>query len=420
MISGMSVKFSIFLIVGWLSVLNLLASDCNSARDLLSSGLERMGRGELQEALQLFKRATGQCSTLGDAWYYASLCARELGDHKYADYYRKKAEEYGSDALKRGENPRAAATNAGIKHPAAPEIRIPPYIRQKLALVVGIGKFKDPRINALRFTTNDARAFAETLTSVCKFDYVKLLVDEEATTTNIKTEVDRIAKMANPEDLVVIYISSHGSPENLDAAGVNYIVTHDTEVDKIYGTGYKMDELLDDNIRKRIKAERVVAFLDACYSGGTFRELPAGWAVSSRALVTVFGPRAELLESRLRYGERNVRIEPVSADSKKVPQGAGRVIITSSSQNEQSWEDERIRHGYFTYYLIEAIRQKSPISIEEIYSYLKTKVPEAVRRDKGKEQHPNIAKSRDKVEIYLRDELIEKGAPSAKSRRKKA
>jgi len=294
------------------------------------------------------------------------------------------------------------ATPVDIAEP----VSISPYVRQKLALVVGIGEFKDPKINPLRFTVNDARALADTLRNECEFDSVQLLINADATTTNIRTALGNLANKAGPEDLVVIYISSHGSPQNLERMGINYIVTYDTEVNNLFGTALEMETVLD--VVKRIEAQRVVAFLDTCYSGGTFKELPQGWVASSRDLEFISGLGIESIQNALRSRDSSVRIRSGSTNEMRKPQGVGRVIIASSRQNERSWEDERIQHGYFTYFLIEALKQKSPISVEELYEYLRTKVPERVRQEKGKEQHPTIARSKDGyVDVYIRDKIVD-------------
>ena len=38
---------------------------------------------------------------------------------------------------------------------------------------------------------------------------------------------------AGPDDLVVIYVSSHGSPALADVAGVNYLVAYNTDKDSL-------------------------------------------------------------------------------------------------------------------------------------------------------------------------------------------
>lgn len=420
----MTIRLAIFGIAVLLLGSSVAAAQdrCVAARDLLAGARDRLQPGATRavmlEASDALRRATDLCPGLGDAYYFLSLLGRELKDDARAENWRLKAEFYGSAAMKGGEpllathsptsEPTVAVATATLSSPTTSAIRVPPFVRQRLALVVGVSKFRDPKINALRYTTADASAISEMLT-LAGFDQVKTLLDEQATTYNIKTEINQIAKMAGPEDLVVLYFASHGSPENLDTAGVNYIVTYDTEVNNLYPTAFRMDDLTED-IGGRIKAERVVALLDTCYSGGTFRELPQGWTASSRSLSGEQGLPAATLQGRLQTGARSVVVDTDMAGAgSRMPQGVGRVIITASSQSERSWENEGIKHGYFTYFLLEALKKPGPVSTEDIFAELRVKVPEAVRRERGESQHPTIARSRDRVELYLRE-----GTPATK------
>ncbi|MGZ3569085.1 MAG: caspase family protein, partial [Thermodesulfobacteriota bacterium] len=71
-------------------------------------------------------------------------------------------------------------------------------------------------------------------------------------------------------------------------------------------------------------------------------------------------------------------------------QGKGRVIITASDANEVSAEKDELKHGVFTYYLLEGLRGKADldgdgvITIDELYRYVSMKVPPAT----GQNQHP--------------------------------
>jgi hypothetical protein len=49
-----------------------------------------------------------------------------------------------------------------------------------------------------------------------------------------------------------------------------------------------------------------------------------------------------------------------------------------------------------------------PVSIEDVFADLRVKVPEAVLREHGESQHPTIARSRDRVDLYLRDNVAAK------------
>ena len=89
-----------------------------------------------------------------------------------------------------------------------------------------------------------------------------------------------------------IFFAGHGAPE-VDPRGVErdglakYLIPSDADPDDLYSTALPMDEL--QTIFERIEAERVVAFLDACYSGAaggrTFavarRRGPATWTICS-------------------------------------------------------------------------------------------------------------------------------------------
>jgi Caspase domain len=288
--------------------------------------------------------------------------------------------------------------------PSENEIVVSPYVRKRIALVVGIGTFKDPKINPLSFASNDARELAKTLTAQCRFDDVRVLVDAEATRRNILTGLDNIARSAQPEDLVVIYVASHGSPQDLDSAGVNYIVAYDSEVDNLFATSYKMKDLLDD-IQTRIPAQRVVAFLDTCYSGATFNQKPAKWVAETRGLsVQSSGPALDSIKNSLHDAQRNVRLGAVASGDGRRQQGIGRVIIASSRQNQQAWESESINHGYFTYYLIEALKRQGGLSVQNLFVYLSTEVPKAVKKDRNAEQNPTMVWSVEApVNIYIKD-----------------
>jgi uncharacterized caspase-like protein len=103
-----------------------------------------------------------------------------------------------------------------------------------------------------------------------KKDHVRLLLDEEATTRNIKSELNLLARSAGRDDLVLIYLASHGSARESDVAGVNYVITHDTDVgdpDSLYATALPMVEVVNV-VRNRVKSRRAVVILDTCYSGG--------------------------------------------------------------------------------------------------------------------------------------------------------
>lgn len=118
--------------------------------------------------------------------------------------------------------------SAGVK-PAAAQNR---PVDDKWALIIGISRFKDPSMD-LKYPAKDATDFRDYLVKEAGFseDHVKLITDAEATRAGILSAIgDKwLPRTAQPNDLVVIYISSHGSPSKMDNEGSNYIIAHDTK-----------------------------------------------------------------------------------------------------------------------------------------------------------------------------------------------
>lgn len=119
-------------------------------------------------------------------------------------------------------------------------------VKDKWAVVVGVSQFKDKSIN-LKYPAKDAIDFSRFLTTEGDFapDHVKVLVNEQATREQILDVIgDKwLPRLAHPDDLVVIFISTHGSPSNMDIGGVNYLIAYDTDKERLYSTGLAMQDL---------------------------------------------------------------------------------------------------------------------------------------------------------------------------------
>jgi len=247
---------------------------------------------------------------------------------------------------------------------AAPGFAQSQPVDDKWALVIGISHFKDGSMN-LKYPAKDASDFAEYLVKNAHFapDHVKLITDEQATRTRILTEIaDKwLPRVARPNDLVVIYISSHGSPSQMDNEGMNYLVAHDTDKEQLFATGLSLQNL-SDMVKERVHADRIVLILDACHSG------------SAKA-----GPDGKSL----------VRIG--NFDIGQIPIGKGLMVICSSKPNEVSWESKTYQNGVFTRKLIESLQQKGEYTrLSEAFQYLQDQVSTEVQRDRGQVQTPMI------------------------------
>jgi uncharacterized caspase-like protein len=255
--------------------------------------------------------------------------------------------------------------------PPAPEVK-----SDRWAVIIGVGRYQSTDIPSLRYTVSDAESLYQLLVGPGGFkkEHVLLMTDKAEkppTLRNIKWALGTfLARSAKKDDTVLIFFAGHGAPE-IDQRGVErdglakYLIPADADPDDLYSTALPMDEM--QTIFGRVEAERMVVFLDACYSGAA-----GGRTFSSKKT------RAANLDDL--FLERLTRSK-------------GRAIITASRPSEVSIELPELGHGIFTYYLVEGLKGAADlnrdgiITVQEIYEYVEQKVS-AKSRSVGGNQHP--------------------------------
>ncbi len=262
---------------------------------------------------------------------------------------------------------------AALPPPMAPP---PQPIPDHWAVVIGVGNYESADVPRLRYTVPDAEAVYDVLTGPGGFkkEHVLLLTDKtekKPTYRNLKWALGTfLARSAKKDDTVLIYFAGHGAPE-VDQRGVErdglskYLVPTDAEPDDLYSTALPMDEL--QTIFGRLEAERVIVFLDSCYSGAA-----GGRTFASKK--TRASHVDELFLERL-------------ASAK------GRAIVTASRPAEVSIELAELGHGIFTYYLVQGLQGAADlnkdgiVTLQELYEYVEQQVTRK-SRSVGGNQHP--------------------------------
>lgn len=252
------------------------------------------------------------------------------------------------------------STSATPATPASADSNRP--VKDKWALVVGISKFQRPEYN-LKYAAKDATDFYNYLINEGNFkkDHVLLLLNEQATRVNIMNAFGDqfLPAVSEDGDLVVIFVSTHGTPAAKDKGGRNYIVAHDTVIDQLYSTGVDMDEL-SNRIKEGVKTNRALIVMDTCFSGAGI-------------------PGAKALNAYDNF------------DASKVAQGCGRLVITSSSPNERSWESQVSQNGIFTKYLLQSLRENSGrVDLKSAFEKTRNKVQWEVKSAFGQTQTPQL------------------------------
>jgi len=244
------------------------------------------------------------------------------------------------------------------------------------AVIIGVGDYESRDVAKLRYATRDAEAVYQVLTGPGGFktEHVLLLTDRterRPTLRNIRWALGTLlARSARKEDTVVIFFAGHGAPE-VDPRGVErdglakYLAPIDVDPDDLFSSALAMDDI--QTIFSRIEAERVVVFIDACYSGA------AGGRTFSSTKTRSAGVDDLFLE--------------------RLTRSKGRAIVTASRPSEVSIELSALGHGIFTYYLVEGLKGAADanrdgiVSLQELYEYVEQEVT-ARARSVGGNQHP--------------------------------
>jgi hypothetical protein len=198
----------------------------------------------------------------------------------------------------------------------------------------------------LRYSDDDAKDVAAKLSSIWGADHIKLLVDSQATRSGIQNSIsDWLDTKEDVNDVVLFYFVGHGRQDGND----DYIILP-------YNTLVTSDknDIRDDNLDSWLtclESSQQVIILDTCNSGGFINEL-------------------------YQYG---------------------RVVLASSSKNEDSYEKSLLGHSIFTYYILDAFdhlgkvdeNNDNSISIEEIFNWAESKTV-ASANIQLRTQHPVI------------------------------
>src|SRR6266545_1019258 len=259
--------------------------------------------------------------------------------------------------------------------PAEPVLAAKPN-REQWAVVIGVGAYKSTAIPQLRYSVADAELVHQVLVGQGGFkkENVLLLTDRterKPTLRDLKWALGTfLARSAKKDDLILIFFAGHGAPE-IDPRGAEsdglakYLVPSDADPNDLYSTALPMDEF--QTIFDRIEADRVVVFLDACYSGAA-----GGRTFASKRT-------------------RAARVDEVFLD--RLTRSKGRAIVTASRASEVSLEVPELGHGLFTHFLVQGLRGAADldrdgiVSLQEVYQYLEQQVTQK-SRSIGGNQHP--------------------------------
>ncbi len=171
-------------------------------------------------------------------------------------------------AARTGPAPAAAAPAVAAARPAPPprgasKRRVVksalPQIARKIALVIGVDTYADPKIPRLENAGRDARTVGQVLEAALGYEVTLV---ENGSKEDILGAMNRLAAEADPNDSVVIYYAGHGAvvestglgywqPSNADSAKPESWISN-ADIHKLIG---------------RMGASQVALISDSCFSG---------------------------------------------------------------------------------------------------------------------------------------------------------
>ncbi len=135
------------------------------------------------------------------------------------------------------------------------------------ALVVGVSKYRDPKVPKLGLSDKDAKAFGDFLKSqnaIFKETRVTSLLNEKATKAEVEKYLYYTLPKAGKEDTIILFFSGHGAFDPIRPTEFLFL-PYDAETEYLNTSGVKMSGL---DFLKGVSAERVSSRLRRVLCGG--------------------------------------------------------------------------------------------------------------------------------------------------------
>ncbi|MFO7864028.1 MAG: caspase family protein [Salinivirgaceae bacterium] len=233
----------------------------------------------------------------------------------------------------------------------------------RYALIIGNEDYssRQPGLESeidVNFARNDASAFKLYSLNILGIPETNVIFLLDATSIEMRQAIERIKliiKTTRGNADVFVYFAGHGLPD--DKTKAPYLMPVDVG-GKTPHLGVKLEDFYA--ALSKYPSKRITVFLDACFSGGA----------RNQGLVAA----------------RGVKIKP----RKSVVNGS-LIVFSASSGNEASLPYDEKKHGFFTYFLLQKLKEtKGSITYGELADFLKQEIPVKSILLNNKEQTPQV------------------------------
>ena len=230
------------------------------------------------------------------------------------------------------------------------------------AIIIAIENYRNSgsvgAINSVEYAHNDAVLFKDMLVNEFGLSNsnVIMLLDQNATKTALENDLPYHIRNLSPGDRFYFYYAGHGFYKN----GSNRLTVWDTNSFNLEGTTVCLNEILLKPLEAS-QCSRSLIFIDACASD----------------LVDIVASRDLLSDMNKDEFEQFIN------------SGGFQAVFTSCSPSEKSYPSNTLKHGIWTWHVINALKGSAPDAIvkeefitdSSLANYLKKAVPEYIRKN---------------------------------------
>jgi hypothetical protein len=217
----------------------------------------------------------------------------------------------------------------------------------KYLLAIAIEDYSEPKFGRIPFAVNDAKALAEALQNHGYYPTEQyIMLNEDATKTAVESRLKRLARLLTADDQLVIYYAGHGC----SISGRNVLTARDSESADLESTTIGLADVFDTLGGSACK--QVMMFLDAGHEAG--------------------GGQSGLIHDEL---------------SEFFSRREHSVCFAACQSDESSYSSGDLKHGVWTWHLLEALRGEAPLALERgsritaasLQNFLITEAPRTLR-----------------------------------------
>ncbi|MFV2057739.1 MAG: caspase domain-containing protein [Thiohalomonadales bacterium] len=194
---------------------------------------------------------------------------------------------------------------------------------------IGINNYIDDYWSTLKWPASDATRIADKLGIKTNTSRItRLLINGTATLNNVKKALYDVSQQAGPNDIVILYISGHGTLAQTKKGELERIfLLHDSKQKDLFSTALPFSTL--QNWLNRLQSRKNLMILATCHSGEGKSRLP--------------------IEVQDILSKRKGKLIALSDVSE------GALILTAAAHNEAARENDKLQGDIYTYYLLEAL-----------------------------------------------------------------